>query len=56
MNSDANIAARLSVGLKVNGQQNFTGFVEFFLPVSLYHGRHASNQYCRKVRLKYLIP
>jgi len=30
MDSDANIAAHLSIGPKVNGQQN-TGFVEFFL-------------------------
>jgi len=30
MNSDTDIPAHLSVGLKVNGQQNPTGFVEFF--------------------------
>jgi len=35
MNNDANIAAHLSVISKVNGQQNFTGFVEFFLPVAV---------------------
>jgi len=35
MNSDANITAPLSVGPpNVNGQQNLTGFVEFFLAVS----------------------
>jgi len=27
------IAAHLSIGQKVNGQQNLTDFVEFFLPV-----------------------
>jgi len=30
MNNDANIAAHLSIGPNVNGQQNFTGFVEIF--------------------------
>jgi len=30
MNSDANIAAHLSSGQNVNGQQNLTGFVEIF--------------------------
>jgi len=30
MNTDANIAAHLSVGPNVNAQQNHTGFVEFF--------------------------
>jgi len=30
MNSDTNIAAHLSIGPNVNGQQNLTGFVEFF--------------------------
>jgi len=30
MNSDANIVAHLTIGPKVNGQQNLTGFVEFF--------------------------
>jgi len=35
INSDANIAAHLSIGPKINnGQQNLTGFVEIFLPVS----------------------
>jgi len=34
MNSDANIAAHRSIGpSNVNGQQNLTGFVEFFLAV-----------------------
>jgi len=30
MNSDATITAHLSIGPKVNGQQNLTGFVELF--------------------------
>jgi len=30
MDSDANIAVLLSLGPKVNGQQNLTGFDEFF--------------------------
>jgi len=30
MNSDANIAAHLSVGPNVNSQQNLTGFFDFF--------------------------
>jgi len=30
MNSDANIAIHLSLGPNVNGQQNLTGFAEFF--------------------------
>jgi len=30
MNSHANIAAPLSIGPKVNVQQNLTGFLEFF--------------------------
>jgi len=34
MNSDANIAAHLSIGPNVSGQQNLIGFVEVFLPVS----------------------
>jgi len=34
MNSDANIAAHLSIGPNVNGQQNLTGFGEIFSPVS----------------------
>jgi len=34
MNSDANIAAHLSIGPHVNGQQNLTCFGECFLPVS----------------------
>jgi len=33
MNSDANAAAYLSIGLKTNGQQNLTGFVDFFTSV-----------------------
>jgi len=34
MNSDPNIAAHLSIGPNVNGQQNLTDFVEYFLAVS----------------------
>ena len=30
MNSDANIVVHLCIGPKVNGQQNLTGFIEFF--------------------------
>jgi len=30
MNSDANIATHPCIGPKVNVQQNFTGFVEYF--------------------------
>jgi len=30
MSSDINIAAHLSIGPKVNGHQNLTGFVKFF--------------------------
>jgi len=38
MNSDANIAAHLSIGPNANGKQNITGFVEFFLAVGLSGG------------------
>jgi len=34
MTSDANVNAHLSIRPNVNGQQNITGFVEFFLAVS----------------------
>ena len=34
INSDANIAAHLSIGPNVINQQNLTGFVEIFLAVS----------------------
>jgi len=30
MNSQANIATHLPIGRKVTGQQNLTGFIEFF--------------------------
>jgi len=30
MSSDADIAAHLSIGTNVNGQQNLTSFVDFF--------------------------
>jgi len=33
MGSDANKAVHLSLGPKVNDQQNLTSFAEFFLPV-----------------------
>jgi len=35
MNSDANIVAHLSTGPNVNGQQNLTGFIEFFFFTSI---------------------
>jgi len=38
MNSDANIAAHLSIGPKDNGQQNLTGFLEFFCQYLVDHG------------------
>jgi len=49
MNSDANIAAYLSIGQKVNGWQKLSGLVEFFLPVHrriqdfLYGGGSGTN-------------
>jgi len=36
MNGDAKIAAHLSIGPKVNGHQNLTGFVEFFFTSTLW--------------------
>jgi len=44
MNRDANIVAHLSIGTKISGQQNQTGFVDLFSVVSVddlcsYHGR-----------------
>jgi len=39
MDSDANIAAHLSLGPKVSGQQhNLTGFAEFFYQFLVDHG------------------
>jgi len=38
MGSDANIAVHLSLGPKVNGQQNLTGFIEFFYQFQVDHG------------------
>jgi len=35
MNRDANILAHLSIGTKISGQQNLTGFVELFSLVSV---------------------
>ena len=49
MNSDANIAAHLSIKRKVNGQQSLTGFAEFFYQYLVDHGWHASYQCCGKV-------
>jgi len=42
MDSDANIAVHLSLGPKVNGQQNLTGFAEFFYQFLVNHSWHAS--------------
>jgi len=33
MDSEANMAAHLSIGPKLNGQQNLTGFVEIFTSI-----------------------
>jgi len=33
MNKDTNIAMHLSIGPTVNGQQNLTGFAEFFTSI-----------------------
>jgi len=44
MDSDANITVHLSLGPKVNGQQNLTGFAEFFYQFLVNHGWHASYQ------------
>jgi len=50
MNSDASIAAHLSIGTKVNGQQNFTVFIENFLPVSVDDlCLHACYEHCGNV-------
>jgi len=38
MNSDADIAAHLSIASKVNGQENLTGFIEFFYQCLVDHG------------------
>jgi len=38
MDSDANIAVHLSLRPKVNGQQNLTGFAEFFYQCLVDHG------------------
>ena len=42
MDSDANIAVHLSLGTEFNGQQNLTGFAEFFYQFLVDHGWHAS--------------
>jgi len=49
MNSDANIAAHLAIGPNDNGQQNLTGFAEFFYQYLVDHSWHASYQCCGKV-------
>ena len=38
MNSDGHIAAHLCIRPKVNGEQNLTGFVEFFYQYLVDHG------------------
>jgi len=38
MDNDANIAVHLSLGPKVNGQQNLTDFAEFFYQFLVDHG------------------
>jgi len=57
MNIDANIAAHLSVGPNVNGQQNLTGFVEFFFTSIWWITDEilVMKKYFR-LGLKYLIP
>jgi len=50
MNSDAGIAAHLSIRPKVNGPQNFTGFFWVLWAVSINHlSSHTSYQPCVKV-------
>jgi len=50
MNSGACIPAHLSIGPKVNGQQNLTDFDKsFFYQYLVDHGWHASYQCCGKV-------
>jgi len=51
INSDANIAAHLSIRPLVNGQQNLTGFVEIFYQYLVDHGWHARYQCCGEVLL-----
>jgi len=60
MNNDANIAAHLSIGPNVNGQQNLTGFVEIFYQCLLMIFNDMlvisiAERYFR-LGLKYLIP
>ena len=60
MDSDTIIAVHQSLGPKVSGQQNLTGFAEFFYQFLVDHGWHASYQCCGNVlstwiKLKYLI-
>ena len=49
INSDANTAPHLSIGPKINGQQNLTGFVEFFYQYLVDHSLDASFECCGKV-------
>jgi len=49
MNSDANVAAHLSIRPKVNGQLNLAGFMEFFNQYPVHCGWHANYQCCGKV-------
>jgi len=55
MNSDTNIAAHLSIGPKVDGHQNLTGFVEFFTSMVDMQVISVVEKYFR-LGLKYLIP
>jgi len=60
MNNDANVAAHLSIGPNVNGQQNLTGFVEIFYKClwMIFNDMLVINIVERyfQLRLKYLIP
>jgi len=49
MNSDANIAAYLSIRPKVNGQLSLTGFIDFFYQYLIDCGWHANYQGCGKI-------
>jgi len=60
MNSDANIAAHLSTGANVNGQQKLTGFVEFFTSIwwmiSVDRLVISIVERCFRIGLNYFIP
>jgi len=51
MNSDANIAAQLSIRPKVNGQLNLAGYVEYFYQYLVDYSWHTIYQCCGKVLL-----